>query len=32
MALVIALVSAVGSYYLFAVLLGVPLPRLAWLD
>ena len=29
---VTAVVSAVASYYLFAVLLGVPLPRGPWLD
>jgi hypothetical protein len=30
--LLLALGSAAVSYYLFAVLLGVPLPRGAWLD
>lgn len=31
-ALAIGLVSAASSYYLFAVLLGVPLPRGVWFD
>jgi hypothetical protein len=31
-ALAVALLAAAASYYLFAVLLGVPLPRGVWLD